>query len=112
MAANDPSHPCYLEFRELNPRNLANAKSDYAKALLELKAAFPTMVCCDAFETGGCSHGTACECGWKHAPWPCIVQRSNGAFCDCHMDSRRAWMKPAGIRYWEYSVAQLVSCAT
>ena len=32
-------------------------------------------------------------------PW--IVQGACGSFCDCHMEFRRAWMKPAGIRYWE-----------
>ena len=30
-----------------------------------------------------------------------VAKDDSGAFCDCHMDSRRAWMKPAGIRYWE-----------
>ena len=33
---------------------LAKAKGEYAKALATLKAAFPNMVCCDAFESGGC----------------------------------------------------------
>ena len=47
----------------------------YTKALSEMKVAFPTQVCCDAFETGGCVHGKPCECGWKQAPWPWIVYR-------------------------------------
>ena len=97
----DESHPMRDEFLEINRRDIATAKSDYATALRTLKAAFPTMVCCDVFETGGCSHGQPCECGRQQAPWPWIVQGTHGAFCDCHMDSRRAWMKPAGIRYWE-----------
>lgn len=32
-----------------------------------------------------------------------IVKGACGAFCECHMEPevRRAWMKPAGVRYWE-----------
>ena len=89
---------------ETSQGDLAEAKSDYATALLKLKESFPTMVCCEAFETGGCTHGKPCECGSVQAPWPWIVQGAcGGIFCECHMepDARRAWMKPAGIRYWE-----------
>ena len=68
----------------------------YTKALSEMKVTFPTQVCCDAFETGGCVHGKPCECGWKQAPWPWIVYRPGGPFCDCHFESRRdpgAWLQ-------------------
>ena len=96
-------HPMQAEFLEIDRRDLAKAKGEYATALATLKAAFPTMVCCDAFESGACAHGKPCECGSQQAPWPWIVQGACGAFCDCHMEPafRRAWMKPAGIRYWE-----------
>ena len=67
-----------------------------------LKAAFPRSVCCDAFATGGCVHGNACECGWVQAPWPWMLHRAGGAYCDCHMESRAAWMSPAGIHVWPY----------
>ena len=98
-----PTHPCYDEFLEDNRRHLAEAKCDYAAALCTLKENFPTMVCCEAFEAGGCSHGKPCECGSTQAPWPWIVKGACGAFCECHMEPevRRAWMKPAGVRYWE-----------
>lgn len=99
----DVNHPARAEFLEIDRRDLANGKQEYADALRKLKAAFPTMVCCDAFETGGCSHGKACECGSTQAPWPWIVQGACGAFCECHMEpeARRAWMRPARMRYWE-----------
>jgi len=57
----------------------------YLERLAELKAAFPNIVCCESFETGECAHGSPCECGWKQAPWPWIVHRPGGQFCDCHM---------------------------
>ena len=88
------------EGQEIGHRDLAEAKSEYAAALTTLKPTFPNMVCCDGFQTGACAHGKPCECGSQQAPWPWIVQGACGAFCDCHMDVRRAWMKPAGIRYW------------
>jgi hypothetical protein len=99
--AANVSHPLRAEFLEIGQRHLATARNEYTAALLALKEAFPAMVCCDAFERGACAHGKQCECGWQQAPWPWMVQRSNAKFCDCHMDTRRAWMKPAGIRYWE-----------
>ena len=40
------------EGQEIGHRDLAEAKSEYAAALTTLKATFPNMVCCDAFETG------------------------------------------------------------
>lgn len=74
----DADYPAHLreEGLEIGRRDLADAKRAYTAALLTLKAAFPTMVCCDAFETGGCVHGKPCECGSTQAPWPCpwIVQ--------------------------------------
>ena len=56
-------------------RSLKWCEDKYTKALSEMKVTFPTQVCCDAFETGGCVHGKPCECGWKQAPWPWIVYR-------------------------------------
>ena len=77
-------------------------KGEYAKALRDVKTAFPTMVCCDAFETGGCSHGKACECGGQQAPWPWIVNGACANFCNCHTeaDLRRAWSKAGGYKYF------------
>jgi hypothetical protein len=97
------NHPSYDMFLEIDNRDLANAKREYAAALLSLMAAFPAMVCCDAFESGGCTHGKQCECGSLQAPWPWIVQGACGAFCECHIEpeARRTWMKPARLRYWE-----------
>ena len=91
------------EFIEDARQQMAEARRDYHAALRTVKETFPSMVCCDAFETGGCTHGKPCECGSMQAPWPWIVQGACGAFCECHMepDARRAWMKPARIRYWE-----------
>ena len=89
------------EFLDIGHRDLATAKQDYAAALQTLKSAFPNIACCVGFETGDCMHGKPCECGWQQAPWPWIVQGRSGKFCDCHMDLRRSWMKPARIRYWE-----------
>jgi len=63
----------------------------YLERLAELKAAFPNIVCCESFETGECAHGSPCECGWKQAPWPWIVHRPGGQFCDCHMSQRGLW---------------------
>jgi hypothetical protein len=97
----DVGHPMRAELIEISQRDLANAKDEYARALLALKVAFPMLACCDAFETGRCAHGKTCECGSQQAPWPWIAQGANGAFCNCHMDTRRAWMKPAGMRYWQ-----------
>ena len=74
----------------------------YAEQLCAVKAAFPRMVCCDAFESGGCVHGKQCECGWVQAPWPWIVHRQGGRFCDCHMEDRAAWIKPGGYIIWKY----------
>ena len=89
---------------ERETRDIANLEKEYTEQLAAVKAAFPRKVCCDAFETGGCMHGLQCECGWTQAPWPWIIHRQGGWFCDCHMESRAAWMKPARIRFWPYLV--------
>ena len=83
-------------------QDIAQLEKEYADGLAAVKAAFPRQVCCDAFETGGCTHGTPCECGWTQAPWPWIIHRHGGRFCDCHMESCANWMKPARIRVWPY----------
>lgn len=81
--------------------NLDKHLPDYASALGTIKAAFPAVGrCCDAFASGQCRHGKVCECGWLGAPWPWIIYRPGGAFCDCHLESRRAWSKAAGYRCW------------
>ena len=89
---------------DLATLDIATFKKEYAESLSSLKAAFPRQVCCDAFGTGGCVHGKPCECGWTQAPcpWPWILHRHGGPFCDCHMESRAAWMEPARVKYWHY----------
>ena len=103
IALDETNHPADHEMAEYGRNDLAQAKLEYAEAMRTLAHTFPTMVCCDAFETGGCTHGKPCECGYLQAPWPWIVHGSCGAFCECHMEpeARRAWMKPARVRYWE-----------
>lgn len=81
---------------------LAESQKEHASALLALSLAFPAAKCCDAWETGACVHGIPCECGWRQAPWPWIVHRPGGCFCDCHMEERAAWMRPARLRYWGF----------
>ena len=84
--------------------NLTTARAGYTDALQTLKAAFPAIVCCAAFETGGCSHGKPCGCGLTQAPWPWMVPGPCGAFtvnATLEAEARRAWMKPARITYWE-----------
>ena len=90
------------EDRVLYQRVVGELEAEYAEQLTLLKTTFPRMVCCDAFATGLCVHGKPCECGWTQAPWPWIIHRHGGRFCDCHMESRASWMKPARIRYWRY----------
>ena len=81
--------------------NLAKHLPDYASTLGAIKAVFPAVGrCCEAFTSGQCRHGKPCECGWLGAPWPWIVYRPGGAFCDCHLESRRPWSKAAGYRCW------------
>ena len=103
IALDETDHPADHEIAEYGRNDLAQAKCEYAEAMRTLAHTFPTMVCCDAFETGRCTHGKPCECGSMQAPWPWIVHGSCGAFCECHMEAeaRRAWMKPARVRYWE-----------
>ena len=100
-------HPVRDSIIESDHKNIADARAGQAAALRKVKAAFPMMVCCDDFETGGCKHGKACECGWLQAPWPWIVYQPGGRFCDCHWETRRAWMQHGGMRFWGAdSVAQ------
>ena len=103
VALSGPS-PMLTEDIACEQQAIAKLEKEYADGLAAVKAAFPRQVCCDAFETGECRHGMACECGWTHAPWPWIIHRQGGRFCDCHMESRAAWMKPARITYWPYLV--------
>ena len=77
----------------------------YKAALSELALTLPNLVCCDQFESGGCAHGKLCECGWLQAPWPWIVYRPDGMFCDCHMEDRELWQSAAGRRYLGEDVA-------
>ena len=70
----DTAHPMREQILEWGRDNLTTARAGYTDALQTLKAAFPAIVCCAAFETGGCSHGKPCGCGLTKAPWPWIVQ--------------------------------------
>ena len=105
--SNSPTYYAAADV-ELYRGNISQLETEYREELSAVAAAFPRMVCCAAFGTGGCSHGKPCECGWTQAPWPWIVHRDADdpanvcRFCDCHMEARLAWMKPAGVRYWHY----------
>jgi len=79
------------EMDEWDMKNRDEAEALYAVALGKVKESFPHIVCCDSFATGECAHGSPCECGWLQAPWPWIVHRPDGHFCDCHMELRRDW---------------------
>ena len=70
------------------------AEERYYEALVAIKEAFPSRVCCEWFEIGGCKHGLTCECMSKlpRAPWPWIVADGGGRFCDCHMTERPYWV--------------------
>ena len=81
-------------------RNYEAVLKDYKAALAKIKKQIPGVVCCDAFESGGCAHGMLCECGWLQAPWPWIPYRLEGPFCDCHMQDRSVWQGAAGYRCW------------
>ena len=83
-------------------RGIARLEAEYASELEAVKAAFPRAVCCDGFESGTCAHGKPCECGWTQAPWPWIIHRQGGRFCDCHMESRAAWLRAGRVREWGY----------
>ena len=85
-------------------KNRAEAEVYYLESLKALKQAFPALKCCDALETGGCAHGIPCECGWLQAPWPWIVHRPGGRFCDCHLEHRRMWCPWDGP--WAYKDAR------
>ena len=105
--SNSPTYYAAADV-ELYRGNISQLETEYREELSAVAAAFPRMVCCAAFGTGGCSHGKPCECGWTQAPWPWIVHRDADdpanvcRFCDCHMEARLAWMKPAGVCYWHY----------
>ena len=102
MALSDGTDTFLAEEVANEQRHVTEQERQYAQDLAAVKVAFPQMVCCDQFESGRCAHGKQCVCGWTQAPWPWIVHRHGGRFCDCHMESRAAWMKPARIRYWAY----------
>ena len=72
---------------------------DYHEALAAIKKQFPTMVCCNQFETGLCMHGKPCECGGMQAPWPWIITHPTGTasrFCGCHLTTRSQWAHHCG----------------
>ncbi len=81
---------------EEDAAQLAAQEKAYGEALSALKHAFPALArCCGKFDSGGCEHVKPCECGWKGAPYPWIVYRPGGRFCDCHMWARRYWSHEA-----------------
>ena len=86
--SREPSKESCQEDVRLGQQAVADLQREYAAELRAVKAAFPRVVCCAAFETGGCEHGKLCECGWMQAPWPWIVHRHGERFCDCHVESR------------------------
>lgn len=54
----------------------------YLDALLRLRVAFPEVVCCAAFEQGGCRCTRECPCGvGVCGAWPWSLRRE--AHCDC-----------------------------
>ena len=99
---NNPSSTFWADEVKNTLDIVSDLEKVYAEQLRAVKAAFPRMVCCDVFESGGCAHGKPCECGWLQAPWPWIVHRQGRRFCDCHMEGRAAWIKPGGYRIWKY----------
>ena len=54
----------------------------YLDALLRLRVAFPEVVCCAAFERGGCHCTRPCPCGDEVCgAWPWSLRRED--HCDC-----------------------------
>lgn len=89
--ADAPEEGCEDEERE---RRKELAEDRYYDALIDVKQTFPSRVCCEFFEIGGCDHGLTCECRSTRprAPWPWIVLDGHGRFCDCHMRERAYWI--------------------
>ena len=81
-----------LALQDYELANKQSVEADYAHAMRALADAFPSIVCCDAFVSGQCTHGRRCECGWLLAPWPWIPHRLNSPFCDCHLEMREDWL--------------------
>ena len=79
------------EWDEDERRNAREAEQIYHRYMARLAEAFPNVVCCEAFATGGCVHGRRRECGWRLAPWPWIPHRPDSPFCDCHLETRALW---------------------
>ena len=63
----DPSNEMLQENVTIPQGHITKLEAEYQEQLIAVKAAFPRQVCCEAFTTGGCTHGTPCECGWMQA---------------------------------------------
>ena len=66
LALNGPS-PMLTEDIAREQRDIALLETEYAEGLAAVKAALPRQVCCDAFQTGGCTHGQVTVQVWLDA---------------------------------------------
>ena len=95
-----------LNLDEPDPHKLAELTQEYEAATTQLRQQGVGM-CCDAFVTGECRHGTRCFCGWVRAPWPWTHFRPGGVFCDCHRDVREKCLAILGYTIQYGDTAQL-----